>query len=35
VAKWASVLAKPMRLGNGIGAQKVDGTQVDMGEAST
>ena len=36
VAKWASVLAaQPMRLGNGIRAQKVDGAQVDIGEAST
>ena len=36
VAKWASVLAaQPMRLGNGICAQKIDGTQVDIGEASS
>jgi rhamnulokinase len=36
VTKWASALAaQPMRPENEIRAQRVDGTQVDIGEAST
>jgi rhamnulokinase len=36
VAKWASVLsAQPMRPGNGIRTQKIDGTQMDIDEAFT